>query len=258
VRRLVIVVIWLVTIAVMLLTFPEVRVLGGSILASAGVLSIVAGLAAQSSLANVFAGIQLAFSDAIRVDDVVVVEGEWGKIEEITLTYVVVHVWDDRRLVLPSTYFTTTPFQNWTRSSSELLGSIEFDLDWRVSPQQMREHLAEVLEATPLWDHRASVLQVTEATGGLVRIRVLVSAKDGPTLFDLRCLVREAIVSWVHEKDPAGLPRQRVQLVEQEPVATKRRRKASDDEVADGLFTGTPEAEARAGTFTSSLPIVEP
>jgi hypothetical protein len=153
--------------------------------------SIVAGLAAQSTLANVFAGVQLAFSDAIRVDDVVIADGEWCRIEEITLTYVVVHIWDDRRLVLPSTYFTTTPFENWTRHSSELLGSVEFDLDWRVSPAQMREQLDEILSRTALWYNRTAVLQVTDALGGFVRIRILVTTVDAPTLFDLRCFVRE-------------------------------------------------------------------
>jgi small-conductance mechanosensitive channel len=128
-RRLAVVVIGVLAAAAMLLTFPSARAAGASILASAGVISIVAGLAAQTSLANVFAGLQLAFTDAIRVDDVVVVEEEWGRIEEITLTYVVVHIWDDRRMVLPSTYFTTTPFENWTRTQSAVLGSVDIDVD---------------------------------------------------------------------------------------------------------------------------------
>jgi len=164
-RRLVVVVIVILAAGAILLSFPGIEAVGTSVLASAGLLSIVAGLAAQSSLANVFAGMQLAFSDAIRVDDVVVVEGEWGRIEEITLTYVVVHIWDDRRMVLPSTWFTSTPFQNWTRRNSELLGAVEFDVDWRVSPDAMREELARVLDATELWDRRTSVLQVTDAVG---------------------------------------------------------------------------------------------
>jgi len=178
VRRLASVVIVIVGIASVLLTFPGVQAVGTSVLASAGVVSIVAGLAAQSTLANVFAGIQLVFSDAIRVDDVVIVEKEWGRIEEITLTYVVVHIWDDRRLVLPSIHFTNTPFENWTRHSSELLGSVEFDLDWQASPSQMRDRLDLILAETPLWDGRTGVLQVTDAVGGFVRIRVLVSAVD--------------------------------------------------------------------------------
>jgi small-conductance mechanosensitive channel len=250
VRRLVMVVIWIVAIAAALLSFPAVQVVGASLLASAGVVSIIAGLAAQSTLGNVIAGLQIAFTDAVRVDDVVIVEGEWGKIEEITLTYVVVHIWDDRRMVLPSNYFTTNPFQNWTRSSSELLGSIEFDLDWRVSPSEMRAKLDELLDATELWDRRAKVLQVTDAVGGYVRIRILVTAVDAPTLFDLRCYVREQMVEWLHTKDAAALPVTRVQLVEEQ----KRPRSATRTD-AGGLFTGSPEAEERAQTFTVAIPV---
>ncbi|HEY0252961.1 MAG TPA: mechanosensitive ion channel domain-containing protein, partial [Kofleriaceae bacterium] len=251
VRRLAIVIVVIIGAASILLTFNEVQALGASLLASAGLVSIVAGLAAQSSLANLFAGLQLAFSDAIRVDDVVVVETQWGKIEEITLTYVVVHIWDDRRMVLPSTYFTTTPFENWTRRSSELLGSIDFDLDWRVSPSEMRTKLDEVLANTALWDKRASVLQVTDAVGGFVHIRVLVTAVDAPTLFDLRCYVREQLVAWLHTKDVNALPITRVQLVE-EQVKARPKPPTTD---TGGLFTGSPEAEHRAETFTTAIPL---
>lgn len=254
VRRLASVVIVIVGIASILLTFPGVQAVGASVLASAGVVSIVAGLAAQSTLANVFAGIQLAFSDAIRVDDVVIAEGQWGRIEEITLTYVVVHIWDDRRLVLPSTYFTNTPFENWTRHSSELLGSVEFDLDWQASPSQMRERLEKILAETPLWDGRTGVLQVTDAVGGFVRIRVLVTAVDAPTLFDLRCHVREQLVQWLHETDAAALPRTRIQSVD----AAERSAPVPVSTGQIGLFTGTPEAEERASHFTGVLPVVDP
>jgi small-conductance mechanosensitive channel len=253
VRRLASVVITIVGIAMILLTFPGVQAVGASVLASAGLVSIIAGLAAQSTLANVFAGVQLAFSDAIRVDDVVIAEGQWGRIEEITLTYVVVHIWDDRRLVLPSTYFTSTPFENWTRHSSELLGSVEFDLDWRVSPDQMRSQLDAILADTDLWDGRTAVLQVTDAVGGFVRIRILVTAVDAPTLFDLRCLVRERMVEWLHTRDAAALPRTRIQTVEQEA----RPRAAATPTGPIGLFTGTAEAEERASHFTSAIPVVE-
>ncbi|MHC5797917.1 mechanosensitive ion channel family protein [Lacisediminihabitans sp. FW035] len=252
VRRLASVVMVIVGVASILLTFPGVQAVGASVLASAGVVSIVAGLAAQSTLANVFAGIQLAFSDAIRVDDVVIAEGQWGRIEEITLTYVVVHIWDDRRLVLPSTYFTNTPFENWTRHSSELLGSVEFDLDWQASPAQMRERLEEILAETPLWDGRTGVLQVTDAVAGFVRIRVLVTAVDAPTLFDLRCHVREQLVQWLYETDAAALPRTRIQSVD--PAARPASVPVSTGQI--GLFTGTPEAEERASQFTGTLPIV--
>jgi small-conductance mechanosensitive channel len=255
VRRLAYVVIVVVAVGSMLLTFPGVQAVGASVLASAGIVSIVAGLAAQSTLANVFAGVQLAFSDAIRVDDVVIAEGQWGRIEEITLTYVVVHIWDDRRMVLPSTYFTNTPFENWTRNSSELLGSVEIDLDWRVSPTAMRAELERILSRTTIWDGRASVLQVTDATGGFVRVRILVTAVDAPTLFDLRCYIREEMVEWLQGQDPAALPRQRVQLVEEQPRnASRVTQRSETDQV--GLFTGSPEAEERATLLTTSIPII--
>jgi small-conductance mechanosensitive channel len=255
VRRLAYVVVVVLAAGSILLTFPGVQAVGASILASAGVLSIVAGLAAQSTLANVFAGVQLAFSDAIRVDDVVIAEGEWGRIEEITLTYVVVHIWDDRRMVLPSTYFTSTPFENWTRSSSELLGSVELDLDWRVSPVAMRAELERILARTDIWDGRASVLQVTDATGGYVRVRILVTAVDAPTLFDLRCFVREEMVEWLHTQDPAAVPRTRVQLVQPEPLHAEHTPEGTATGQV-GLFTGSPEAEERAQSLTVSIPTI--
>jgi small-conductance mechanosensitive channel len=257
VRRLASVVIVIIGIASILLTFPGVQAVGASVLASAGIVSIVAGLAAQSTLANVFAGVQLVFSDAIRVDDVVIAQNEWGRIEEITLTYVVVHIWDDRRLVLPSTYFTSTPFENWTRHSSELLGSVEFDLDWRVSPTQMRERLDAILADTHLWDGRTGVLQVTDAVGGFVRIRILVTAVDAPTLFDLRCHVREEMVEWLHTKDPAALPRTRIQTVDRE---SRPRPGAAPETSTDkiGLFTGTLAAQQRARLFTGTVPVADP
>ena len=251
IRRLTVAVIAVLAVAGMLLTFPAARTAGTSILASAGVLSVVAGLAAQTSLANVFAGLQLAFTDAIRVDDVVVIEEEWGRIEEITLTYVVVHVWDDRRLVLPSTYFTTTPFQNWTRKESAVLGSVEMDVDWTVPFDRMRAELDRLLEDDELWDRRVKVLQVTDAVGALVRVRVLVSAKDGPTLFDLRCHVREGLVVWLQREHPAGLPRTRFEGVAGYDLArVPAGAVASAAAPQEGLFTGSPEALQRSRAFT--------
>jgi small-conductance mechanosensitive channel len=257
IRRLTVVAIVVVAIGAVLLTFPGAQAAGASVLASAGLVSIVAGLAAQSTLANVFAGMQLAFSDAIRVDDVVIVETEWGRVEEITLTYVVVHIWDDRRMVLPSTYFTTTPFQNWTRTKSELLGAVELDLDWRATPASMREELDRVLAGTDLWDGRVAVLQVTDAVGGYVRIRVLVSAVDAPTLFDLRCLVRERLVAFLHEHSPQSLPRTRVQMVDPHARddAPRPGRRAAEAEPT-GLFSGTAQGDTRAGLFTGPISTV--
>jgi hypothetical protein len=159
-------------------------------------------------------------------------------------------------MVLPSTYFTTTPFENWTRRSSELLGSVEFDVDWRVSPSAMRRRLDEILAETTLWDGRAHVLQVTDAVGGFVHIRILVTAVDAPTLFDLRCHVREQMVEWLHADDPAGLPITRVQLVEERPRAAGAGREPGTD--TGGLFTGSAEAEERASTFTQAVPVQDP
>jgi hypothetical protein len=252
------VIIVVVGFASVLLTFPGVQALGTSVLASAGLVSIVAGLAAQSTLGNVFAGVQLAFSDAIRVDDVVVVNTEWGRIEEITLTYVVVHVWDDRRLVVPSTYFTSNPFENWTRTSSQLLGEVDFDLDWRVSTAAMRAQLTEILHRTASWDGRTQVLQVTDAVGGFVHVRILVSAKDSPTLFDLRCFVREAMVEWIQQQNPQTMPRTRIVIGEDEigeARAVKSRGKEATRTDQIGLFTGA-DGKQRASEFTAPTPTV--
>nr|WP_204261608.1 mechanosensitive ion channel domain-containing protein [Blastococcus saxobsidens] len=253
-RRLAVVVVGLLTVAAMLLTFPSARAAGASILASAGVISIVAGLAAQTSLANVFAGLQLAFTDAIRVDDVVVVEEEWGRIEEITLTYVVVHLWDDRRLVLPSTYFTTTPFENWTRKESAVLGSVELDVDWTTPFDDMRAELHRLLEdeggrGPELWDGRVGVLQVTDAVGSVVRARVLVSAQDAGTLFDLRCHVREQLVGWLQREHPGGLPRVRVEGAAPTTTARAERRPTAPSVTDSSLFTGSTEALERSRAF---------
>lgn len=208
-RRLTVAVLTVCAIAGVLLTFEGARAAGAGLLASAGLLSVVFGVAAQGSLGNLFAGLQLAFTDAIRVDDVVVVEDEWGRIEEITMTYVVVHLWDDRRLIMPSTRFTTMPFENWTRRAADLLGTVELDLDWAVPVPDMRHELTRLLQASELWDHRVGILQVTEATGGVVRVRALASAVDAPTLFDLRCYVREGLVGWLQSEHPEALPRTR-------------------------------------------------
>ena len=212
VRRVTVAGIVVLTVGVMLMTFPGVRALGASVLASAGLVSVIAALAAQSTLGNLFAGLQLAFSDAVRIDDVVVVEGEWGKIEEITLTYVAVQIWDDRRLILPTSYFTTKPFQNWTRTGSAVLGTAEIDVDWATSVEPLRAELRAVCEGSELWDGRVCVLQVTDAVGGMIRLRALVSASDAPSLWDLRCLVRERLVAWVWEHQRASLPRMRALL----------------------------------------------
>jgi small-conductance mechanosensitive channel len=248
-RRLGIAVVIVFGIAAILMTFPSFSDIGTTVFASAGVLSVVAGLAAQTSLGAVFAGMQIAFSGAIRVGDVVQLENGqwWGRVEEITLRYVVVRLWDERRLVLPSTYFTTEPFENWTRSDTEIMGSVEFDVDFSVPFNDMRAELDRLLASSELWDGRRGVLQVTDAVGGVVRVRIVVSAPNAGALFDLRCAVREGMVDWVQHRQV--LPTQRI-----EPATPAEPRRRSDDDgttsrVASGMFSGSPEAEERARAF---------
>jgi small-conductance mechanosensitive channel len=217
-RRLTAVAVTILAIGTMLMTFREARVVGTSLLASAGVAAAIAAFAANTLLANVVAGLQIAFGGSVRLDDVVVIEEEWGRIEEITLTYVVVHLWDDRRLILPTTYLTTKPFENWTRTQSSLLGIVTLDVDWTVSLDRMRDALRSLLTGNPLWDGRVSVVQAIDASFGRVTVRALVSAKDAPTLWDLRCLVREALITWVHEQD--AWPRLRTDLSDAGPAKT--------------------------------------
>ncbi|MEV7396794.1 mechanosensitive ion channel domain-containing protein [Aeromicrobium sp. NPDC092404] len=250
IRRLTVVVIAILAVAAVLLSLPGVSAVGTSVLASAGLISVVAAVAAQSTLSNLIAGLQIAFSGSIRYGDAVIVEDEWGWVDEITLSYVVIRLWDDRNMVLPCTYFTSTPFQNWTRKHSELLGSVELDVDWRVSPDGMRRELERILPTTDLWDGRVNVLQVTDAVGGWVRIRILVTAKDAPTLFDLRCFVREHMVDWLQSKNEAGLPRFRVESVER---SAPRRNRSEPG----GLFSGDVEGEQRAARITGQIPKIE-
>lgn len=257
-RRLTIAVIVVLAVGVMLMTFPAVRGIGAGVLTSAGVVGVVAALAAQSLLGNVFAGLQLAFSDAVRLDDVVVVEGEWGRIEELTLSYVVVQIWDDRRLILPTSYFTSKPFQNWTRTEAAVLGTAEFDVDWAIPVQAMREELRRLVESSELWDGRVCVLQVTDATGGMIKVRALVSAADAGSLWDLRCLVREHLVAWIRDHRPTAMPRIRTEIGDAEsnlPWQWVRPRqpvrRLADGEVPDDarVFGGSDDGDARSEAF---------
>ncbi len=224
-RRMTALVVVVVALGAMLTTFDQVRVLGTSLLASAGLLGVVAGVAAQSTLGNVFAGLQLAFTDAIRLDDAVVVEGEWGWVEELTLTYVVVHLWDERRMVLPTSWFTTNPFQNWTRKQSRVLGEVTLHLDPSAPVEALRREAHRIVEASPLWDRQAWVLQVVDTTPSTMVVRVLASAADAPTAFDLRCEVREKLLSYVQQTHPGALPRVRVEdVVAVDPYPAERPR----------------------------------
>jgi small-conductance mechanosensitive channel len=206
--------IYFIAIAGALMTFPAIRQLGTGLLASAGVAGLVVGMAARPLLANLIAGIQIALTQPIRVDDVVIVEGEWGRIAEITATYVVVHIWDDRRLVVPLNYFNEQPFQNWTRRSSDLLGTAFFHVDYTFPVEEGRTALRRILESTELWDGRVCVLQVTDATEQTVELRALMSASDASTAWDLRCYVRETFVKFLQENYPDALPKTRAVLEE--------------------------------------------
>jgi small-conductance mechanosensitive channel len=201
-------------VAAILMLFPEVRHVGTSLLASAGVLGVIAGLAAQKTLANLFAGFQIALAQPVRQDDVVVVEGEWGRVEEITLTYIVVHIWDDRRLVLPLSYFIEKPFQNWTRTSAELLGSVFVWVDYAFPVDEAREALRQIVEGTTLWDRRFWNLQVSDATEHTMQLRILVTASNSSRSWDLRCEIREKFIAYVQRHHPEALPRLRATLLE--------------------------------------------
>ncbi len=210
-KKIAVAVITIFTFASMLMVFGPVRQLGASILASAGVLGIIVGFAAQRSIATVLAGLQIALTQPIRLDDVVIVEGEWGRIEEINLTYVVVLIWDRRRLIVPISYFIEKPFQNWTRVSADLLGSVFLYADYTVPLQPLREELDRILESSQRWDHKTKVLQVTDARERTLELRVLVSAADAPTAWDLRCEVREKLIDFLQRAYPQCLPRTRAE-----------------------------------------------
>jgi small-conductance mechanosensitive channel len=194
-------------LASMLMVFESVRQFGTAIIASAGVAGIIVGFAAQKSIATLLAGFQIAMTQPIRIDDVVIVENEWGRIEEITLTYVVVRIWDLRRLILPITYFIETPFQNWTRQSADILGTVFLHTDYNVPLDKLRSEFKRVLEASPLWDKKVCVLQVTDSNERTLEIRALASARDASAAWDLRCEVREKLVTYLQRNYPESLPR---------------------------------------------------
>jgi small-conductance mechanosensitive channel len=217
-RRIVVVAVQVLALAVMMMTFPRIRELGTGLLASAGVAGLVIGMAARPFLENLIAGVQIGLTQPIRIDDVVIVEGEWGRIAEINATHVVVHIWDDRRLIVPLNYFNTKPFQNWTWANSELLGTAFFYVDYTFPVEAGREELKRILDSSDLWDGRAWGLQVTETTDRTVTLRALMSAPDAPTAWDLRCLVRERFVVFLQQNYPQCLPRTRFsESPEEEP-----------------------------------------
>lgn len=211
-RRSITVVIVILTVGAMLVTFPQVRELGASMLASAGLAGIVVGFAARPVLQNVIAGIQIAIAQPIRLDDVVIVEGEWGRIEEFTATYVVVRIWDQRRLIVPLNYFIENAFQNWTRTDAEILGTVILYADYTVPVDDVRQELHRLLLESDKWDQRAWGLVVTDATDRAVQLRALMSAADAGTAWDLRCHVREKLLAYLQAHHPTALPRVRAEV----------------------------------------------
>ncbi|WP_251092999.1 mechanosensitive ion channel domain-containing protein [Streptomyces sp. Caat 7-52] len=207
IMRVVSAIVGVVAAAAMLLTFPAMRAAGASLLASAGVLGIVAGVAAQSTLSNMFAGLQIAFGDMVRLGDTVVVDGEWGTVEEITLTFLTVRTWDERRITMPVSYFTSKPFENWSRGTPQMTGIVYWHLDHSVPMEAMREKLRDILRACPAWDGRACSLQVTDSTPNTVQVRALVTAKDADDIWTVRVTVREEMITWLSAEHPYALPR---------------------------------------------------
>lgn len=215
VRRMFAIGVIIIGASLLLITFQGSRKVGLSVLTSAGVVSVVIGFAAQKTLANLLAGIQIAFNQQIRLDDAVVVEKEWGRIEEINLTSVIVRLWDRRRLILPITYFVETPFENWTRSDASITGSVFLYLDYAVPVDKIRDKARELAEADPLWNGDVFAVQVTDTQPTCIVVRVLVSAQDASSAFDLRCHIREQLIAFVRDEYPQGLPQTRLMLSEE-------------------------------------------
>ena len=211
IKRVGVVAIIILAVGSMLMLFEKVRQFGVGIMTSAGIAGIVIGLAAQKSIANLLTGVQIAVTQPIRLDDVVIVENEWGWIEEITSTYVVVRLWDLRRLIVPLTYFTEKPFQNWTRTSANIIGSVFIYVDYSTPLEEIRSELHRILKKSELWDRRTWVLQVTNSTEKTMELRALMSAKNAPRAWDLRCEVREKLIVWLQKNYPSSLPRFRVE-----------------------------------------------
>jgi small-conductance mechanosensitive channel len=211
-RRIFTLLVIVVTTAIILMTFPAIHQLGTSLLASAGIAGIIVGMAMKSTLSSLIAGLQIAITEPIRIDDVVIVAGEWGRIEEILTTYVVVRTWDLRRLVVPLSYFIENVFQNWTRNTADLLAYVYVYADYTVPVEELRQEFRRILESTPLWDQKVCVLQVSDATEHTMQIRALASAADSSKAWDLRCLVREKLIKFQQEKYPNSLPKARAEI----------------------------------------------
>lgn len=229
-------IIGLLGLSFVLLTLPGARQFGASLLASAGVAGLVAGIAARPVLGNFIAGLQIAFSQPIRIDDVLIVNGEWGRVEEITGTFVVVRIWDERRMIVPLQWFIENPFENWTHTSSTILGTVFLWLDFCLPVAQLREEFERVCKQAPQWDGRVCVMQVTDSNDKAMQVRLLVSAQNSGNAFDLRCLIRESMIAYIAQHHPQALPRLRSAV---DPVELKELRPRSSDAV-DQIIDGAP------------------
>lgn len=241
IRRVMFAIIVTIAVAAVLLMIPQVQALGAGLLASAGVISVVAGLAVQSTLTNVFAGVQLAFTDAIRVGDVIIMEDVYGVIEDITLSAVVVKIWDERRVIYPSSHFTTVPFENWTRVGTEMMGTVDIDLDFRAPMDEIRARLKRLLKSTTLWDGKEYSVQVSKAEAGVLQARCTVSARNSADLWDLQCLVREYMVNFLRHEHPHALLATRMVIDSGEEDRDGRL------SVSTGQFGVVPEDGSREG-----------
>jgi hypothetical protein len=221
-RQSLVVLIAVVTLCLILMSIPSIRQIGVTLFASAGIAGLVAGLAARPAISNLIAGIQLAVTEPIRLEDSVIIEGEFGNIEEIRATYVVVRLWDLRRLVVPLSYFLEKPFQNWTRASTDLLATVMFYVDYTVPVAMVREELQRIVKGTDLWDGRVCKLQVTNCTESTVELRALLSALDAGRAWDLRCFVREQLIAYLKREHAEALPRARAEVLSPDPDESRR------------------------------------
>ncbi|MQS07545.1 mechanosensitive ion channel family protein [Streptomyces alkaliphilus] len=248
VRRVVTTILAVVASAIAIVVlFPALRTLGASMLASAGVLGIIAGVAAQSMLGNLFAGLQIAFGDSVKIGDTVVVEGEWGTVEEISLAFITIRIWDDRRLTMPVSHFNGQPYENWSRGGHEITGTVFLYLDHSAPVAELREHLRSFLLGRKEWDGRSWSLVVTDTTASTIEVRAAMSAANSSDVWDLRCVVREELISWLHREHPYALPR-----INTAPAVLPGPRAAPDGSGPDTGKAG--EASARADTGNGAAP----
>lgn len=244
-RRIAATLIIVLTISAMLMTFDSVRAFGQTVMASAGLAGIVVGLAARPTVSNLIAGMQIAMTQPIRIDDVVIVENEWGRIEEITNTYVVVKIWDQRRLIVPLTYFIEQPFQNWTRKTADILGTAMFYLDYRAPLDALRDDFTAFVKKHPLWDGKVVGMQVTDLKENTMEVRCLVSASNAGNAFDLRCAIREYMITLIQKNYPDALPRTRVEGDVGGVRADIARRNPAEEPVSLGNGRHLPETAER-------------